>query len=119
MRLLVSALKRSGAEDVAVEDGKHHMLFFSIRGSKATPIVISKTPSDRNAGAKVAADIRREFKRLDLQPPTTTSIVGLFGWVVTGGFVGNLAGLTAKGKAALSPIGGQSIWDLLDEWERA
>lgn len=103
----------AGAEDVAVENGKHHKLFFSIKGCKAHPIVISKTPSDRFARVKVAADIRREFKRLGVLPPTVSALGAAIGGIA--GSVGWVGGIVSK-------VGSfhrrrESIWDLLDEWE--
>jgi hypothetical protein len=107
LRRLVSAMNGAGAEDVAVENGKHHKLFFSIKGCKAHPIVISKTPSDRFARAKVAADIRREFKRLGILPPSVSALGG-----VIGGIIGGIVTIGAVRRIR------ESIWDLLDEWER-
>src|SRR5690242_15700881 len=70
-RVLVTTLKESGADDISIRNGKHHILFFSFlfRVPRRLQIVISKTPSDRNARKKVASDIRRECRRLGMEPP--------------------------------------------------
>jgi hypothetical protein len=107
LRRLVSAMNGAGAEDVAVENGRHHKLFFSIKGCKAHPVIISKTPSDRFARVKVAADIRREFKRLGVLPPTVSAL-----GAAIGGIVGSIVTFGGTRKRH------ESIWDLLDEWER-
>lgn len=110
---LTAALKNSGADDVSVEDGRHHMLFFSVGGNKANPIVISKTPSDRHARVKVAADIRREFKKLGFAPPTVAAL----GAVVGAAYTGYLAKILTYGAHAKA-LRRESIWALLNEWDK-
>lgn len=113
---LLSALIRSGAEDVALKRGKHHKLLFSIGGRKAGPIIISCTPSDRSAGVKVAADIRREFKRLGVLPPPMAAIGAYASVTGTPGVFARIVGAIAARIG--SHKGGESIWTLLDEFEK-
>lgn len=88
---VIKALREIGAEDVVYREGKHYQLLFSFSGTKATPIVISKTPSDRNVMARVAADVIRELKRLGATPeqfaglrPTLRGVLHLYSPVLMG-----------------------------------
>jgi hypothetical protein len=113
IRAIVKALKDIGCHDVSYRDGKHYVLWFSFEGKMADPVTISKTPSDRNAVAAIAADIVRSLKRLGAEPTILKNAKAALSGVALA--VGGMGWMPARLYKALTDNQKRKAWDFFIE----
>jgi hypothetical protein len=65
---LKKLLRKIGCTAIHHREGRHYLLFFSYGGKQATPVTISRTPSDSNVIRRVATDIKLRLEELGAEP---------------------------------------------------